>query len=261
MPPALRRGLLLSGGDDLLVLAHCPSMHSVTHSPLRNFVGMPHIVKILQSAFITPHVKRFIVERPAGYTFEPGQATEVAINQPGWADKRRPFTFTNLPNARRLEFIIKIYDDHDGVTKRMGVLHAGDELVLHEPFGAITYQGPGYFIAGGTGVTPFIAILRQLHHQRSLKGCTLLLTDRTADDVILDTELGRMLGERHFLKVFTRQGVIGFKERRIDRDLLVALVQNFDQKFYVCGPADFVTDINTILMDLGVSPQSLVFER
>lgn len=222
---------------------------------------MPPIVKILQSTFITPHVKRFVVERPAGYTFEPGQATEVAIHQPGWMDKRRPFTFTNLPTAKTLEFIIKVYDDHDGVTKQLGRLHAGDELILHKPFGAITYQGPGYFIAGGTGVTPFIAILRQLHRLHKTKGCSLLLTNRTADDVILDEELTRILGERHFLKVFTRQGVIGFKERRIDRDLLVALVQNFDQKFYVCGPAYFVTDINTILMDLGVSSQSLVFEH
>ena len=119
----------------------------------------------------------------------------------------------------------------------------------------------GYFIAGGTGVTPFIAILRQLHHLRATKGCTLLLTNRTVDDVILDQELTRILGERHFLKVFTRQGVIGFKERRIDRDLLVTLVQDFDQKFYVCGPADFVKDINALLLELGASAQSLVFEQ
>lgn len=222
---------------------------------------MPHIVKILRSAFITPNVKRFTVERPPGYHFEPGQATEVAINLSDWKDRRRPFTFTCPPTAKQLEFIIKIYDDHDGVTKRLGVMHAGEELILHEPFGAITYQGPGYFIAGGTGVTPFIAILRQLHHLRATKGCTLLLTNRTVDDVILDQELTRILGERHFLKVFTRQGVIGFKERRIDRDLLVTLVQDFDQKFYVCGPADFVKDINALLLELGASAQSLVFEQ
>jgi predicted ferric reductase len=29
-------------------------------------------------------------------------------------------------------------------------------------FGAIEYKGEGVFIAGGAGVTPFIAILRQL---------------------------------------------------------------------------------------------------
>lgn len=222
---------------------------------------MPHVVKILRSTFITPNVKRFEVERPKGYRFVPGQACEVAINAEGWTDKRRPFTFTNLPTARKLEFIIKIYDDHDGVTKRLGLLRAGDELILHEPFGAITYQGPGYFIAGGTGVTPFIAILRQLHKEERVKGNTLLVSNRTVSDLILDDEMLHLMGEKHYLRIFSRQGVIGFRERHIDRDLLVALVQDFDQHFYVCGPKGFVNDINTILLSLGVNAQLLVFEK
>jgi ferredoxin-NADP reductase len=41
-------------------------------------------------------------------------------------------------------------------------LHAGDELILHDIWGAIHYKGEGTFIAGGAGVTPFIAIFRQL---------------------------------------------------------------------------------------------------
>lgn len=221
---------------------------------------MPHVVRIIRTVFITPNVKRFVVERPEGYSFAPGQATDVSINLDGWRDRRRPFTFTNLTTAKHLEFIIKIYDDHDGVTKRLGQLPVGAELLLDEPFGAITFQGPGYFIAAGTGVTPFIAILRDLHRKRRTKGCTLLLTNRTVHDVILDEELTRILGDQRFLKVFTRQGVIGFTERHIDRDLLVALVQDFNQKFYVCGPEKFVTDINGILLSLGVSSQSLVFE-
>lgn len=219
-----------------------------------------NVVRILHTEFITPDVKRFTLERPAGHTFVPGQATDVSIDQPGWADKLRPFTFTNLPHARRLELIVKIYADHDGVTKRMGSLHAGDALILHDVFGAITYQGPGFFIAAGAGVTPFIAILRDLAHRDLLRGNTLLVTNRTATDVILDEELTRMLG-RNFLKVFTRQHVIGFRERRIDRDMLVTLVQDFDQKFYVCGPDDLVQEMNGMLLELGARSESLVFER
>ncbi|MCB9170941.1 MAG: flavodoxin reductase [Flavobacteriales bacterium] len=221
---------------------------------------MPHPVKILRTEFITPDVKRFVVDRPKGYKFVPGQATDVAIDRPGYEDQLRPFTFTCLTTARRLEFIIKIYGDHDGVTKQLGLMHAGDGLLLHEPFGAITYQGPGFFIAGGAGVTPFIAILRDLHKKDKLKGNTLLVSNHTANDVILDDELAKMLG-RHFLKVFTRQHVIGFRERRIDRDTLVVLVQNFDQKFYVCGPDPFVKDISGMLLDLGARAESLVVEE
>jgi ferredoxin-NADP reductase len=219
-----------------------------------------HIVKILHTEFITPNVKRFSVERPPHYVYKPGQATDVSINKPEWKDQLRPFTFTSLTTARRLEFTIKIYDDHNGVTKQLGVMHAGDELILHDVFGAITYQGPGFFIAGGAGVTPFIAILRDLHEKNKLRGNTLLVSNRTWSDVILDDEFTKMLG-KNFLKVFTRQRVIGFRERRIDRDTLVTLVQNFDQHFYVCGPDDFVKDLSQMLLTLGATAQALVLEQ
>jgi len=142
----------------------------------------------------------------------------------------------------------------------LGLLHTGDELLLHDVFGAIQYKGPGFFIAGGAGVTPFIAILRHLHEKKQLRGNTLLVSNRTADDVILDDEFTKLLGKR-FLKVFTRQHVIGFHERRIDRDTLITLVQNFDQHFYVCGPDDFVKDMNAMLLTLGAKSESLVFEQ
>jgi predicted ferric reductase len=43
-----------------------------------------------------------------------------------------------------------------------GKLKHGDELIIRDVWGAIEYKGEGVFIAGGAGVTPFIAILRQL---------------------------------------------------------------------------------------------------
>jgi ferredoxin-NADP reductase len=227
---------------------------------LRYRIMAEHIVKILHTEFITPDVKRFSVERPAGYAFEPGQATDVAVNKPEWRDQLRPFTFTSLPASKRLEFTIKIYEGRGGVTKQLGLLHAGDEIVLHDVFGAIKYEGPGFFIAAGAGVTPFIAILRDLERKDRLRGNTLLVSNKTATDVILDDEFTKMLG-KHFLKVFTRQHVIGFRERRIDRDTLITLVQDFDRHFYVCGPDDFVKDINAMLLSLGAKSESLVFER
>ena len=41
-----------------------------------------HIVRILSVDQVTHDVKRFRVEKPEGYSFIPGQATEVSINTP-----------------------------------------------------------------------------------------------------------------------------------------------------------------------------------
>ncbi|HRN38351.1 MAG TPA: flavodoxin reductase, partial [Flavobacteriales bacterium] len=187
-------------------------------------------------------------------------AARVALNRDGWRERSGPFTFTSLTSARTLELIIKIYDARQGLTHQLGLAHKDDELLLSDPFGAIRYQGPGFFFAGGAGVTPFVAILRELHKEKKLEGNTLVCSNQTAADVILDDEFTKMLG-KNFLNIFTRQHVIGFLERRIDRNIMVALVQNFDQQFYVCGPKSFVADITNLLKDLGAMADSIVIEH
>ncbi|MBS1942696.1 MAG: flavodoxin reductase [Bacteroidetes bacterium] len=219
-----------------------------------------HEVHILDSTFITHNVKRFTVEKPKGYSYNPGQAVRIALNKQGWDGQQREFNFTSLTSSKTLEFIIKIYDERKGVTHQLGLAHAGDGLLMGEPFGAMSYHGPGYFFAAGSGVTPFIAILRDLQKRKQLEGNTLICTNQTASDVILDEELTKMLG-RNFLNMFTRQHVIGFQERRMDRNTVVTLVQNFDQKFYICGPDSFVSNIGGILRSLGAKAESIIMEE
>src|SRR5260221_5986920 len=96
-----------------------------------------HIVKLLSIKQVTHNVKSFRVEKPAGYAFVPGQATEVSIHKPGWEEERRPFTFTSLNEDPWLEFTIKRYADHAGVTNALHQLAEGDELIIRDVWGAI----------------------------------------------------------------------------------------------------------------------------
>lgn len=219
-----------------------------------------YIVKVLESSYITHDVKRFVVERPAGYDFIPGQATDVSINLPEWKNNLHPFTFTGFTDWNYLEFTIKIYNDRAGITQMLGKTNTGAELILHDVFGAIQYKGPGVFIAGGAGVTPFIAILRHLHKHRELEGNKLIFSNKTVTDVILEKEFTEMLND-NFIKVFTREDVIGFISKRIDRDFLIENISDFGQHFYVCGPDEFVKNINTLLLGLGAKADTLVFEQ
>jgi hypothetical protein len=219
-----------------------------------------HVVKILEANFITHDVKRFVVEKPKGYTFIPGQGTNVSINLPEWKDKLRPFTFTGLNKWEHLELIVKIYRDRNGVTNQLGKLNDGAELILHDVFGTINYKEPGVFIAGGTGITPFIAIFRELYKDKKLFSNKLIYSCRTSKDVIMNEELTTMLGE-NFIKVFTRENVIGFLDRQINRDFLIENIADFGQEFYVCGPESFVRNITSMLLELGAKPDALVIEK
>jgi hypothetical protein len=219
-----------------------------------------YIVKVLEANFVTHDVKRFVVQKPAGYTFIPGQATDVSINLPDWRDKLRPFTFTGLNKWDYLEFMIKIYTESDGVTHMLSRINEGGELILHDVFGAIQYKGPGVFIAGGAGLTPFLAIFRELYKNKQLFGNKLLYSNKSPHDVIMGPELAEMLHE-NFINIYTRENRIGFQGKRIDRDFLTEHISDFSQFFYLCGPDKFVTDIQALLLDLGVVPESLVIEQ
>ncbi len=214
-------------------------------------------LKILNTHYITHNVKRFVLEKPLGFEYTPGQSASISINMSGWEKKIRPFTFTSLQHWDYLEFIIKIYEDHEGMTFQMGKLNIGDELLLHDVYGTIQYKGPGIFIAGGTGITPFIAIFRALFESGNLRNLALLYSNKSKDDIILQDELTKMLGLA-YKNVFTQEGVIGFRERRIDRKFLIETIGDFNSRFYVCDPKIFTEEICDALISLGADPEYLI---
>jgi ferredoxin-NADP reductase len=221
---------------------------------------MSHTVTLLMSQFVTHDVKHFIVSKPQGFSVMPGQGVELAIDLPGLREQGRPFTPTGLAADWVLEFTIKGYADHAGVTQALHRLEPGAELLMSEPCGTISYQGPGVFIAGGAGITPFLAILRDLARRGELDKQTLMFSNKTPRDVICEKELRHLLGERCVL-LSTGTDAPGYAHRRIDRACLEEKIRDFDQRFYVCGPPAFMEAVSGALMDIGARVESLVFER
>jgi ferredoxin-NADP reductase len=221
---------------------------------------MTHAVEILNIEILTHDVKLFKVSKPADYDFVPGQATEVAINQTSLKEEKRPFTFTSLPEEDHLEFVIKSYRDHDGVTKKMDNLSPGDQLLIEDAWGAIQYKGKGVFIAGGAGVTPFIAIIKSLQKRGEIEGNRLFFANKTGNDVILESYFQDLLG-KDFLSVLDQEVKEGHKYGRIDKDFLNNYIKDFSQEFYVCGPDPMVKAISKNLEELGASPEAIVFEK
>lgn len=219
-----------------------------------------HIVKILEKDDVTHNVKRFLIEKPHGYTFKPGQATDVAINQSGLEKELRPFTFTSQPTDDHLEFIIKIYKGHDGITERLANLNEGDELIIHEVFGAITYKGPGLFIAGGAGITPFISILRHLSLNHQLARHTLLFANHSGKDIILKDELTMMLAA-DFVNVLSVAANSDTSGQQIDQPFLAQYLREPGAFYYICGPDQFILDIMSYLKNLGIAESNLIIEQ
>ena len=221
---------------------------------------MEKIVKILSVKEVTHDVKRLRLEKPAGYQFVPGQATDVSINTADMKAELRPFTFTCLQDDPFLEFTIKRYADHHGVTDKLHELKTGDELIVRDVWGAIEYKGPGYFIAGGAGITPFLAILRDLRKKKKLAGNTLFFSNKTASDIIEETELKTMLGENAVF-ILTKEKKQGYMDGYIDKTFLQKNIKDTQAHFYICGPDPMIAAINKSLTELGAKADAVVFEK
>ena len=222
---------------------------------------MPHTIKILEVEEVTHDVKKFTLEKPECYSFTPGQATEAAIDKEGWREEKRPFTFTSLDEDEHLEFVIKIYPDHSGVTEQMGNLKKGDSLIIGDSWGTIQYKGEGVYLAGGAGVTPFISILRDLNKKGEIGENTLIFSNSTERDIILQKEFEEILGDR-FINVITEEPTDDhiFLDGYIDKEFLDSRIDDFSQPFYVCGPGPFNESIIKYLKELGADPDALIFE-
>ena len=219
---------------------------------------MEYIVKILDIKNISENIKKIKTEKPKNYAFISGQHTLISINKIKLKDKKRPFSFSSSDKNDFLEFIIKIYNERNGITKEFNKLKVKDGLIIGEPKGKISYKGKGIFIAAGTGITPFISIIKSLNETEQ-KNNLLIYSNGTKNQIILEKEL-RKLFNNNAIFILSREKKEGYKHGHIDKDFLKTNIKNFSQNFYLCGPFKLVSELKKILIEFGVKENKIVSE-
>ncbi len=220
---------------------------------------MNHIVKIKSVEHLTHDVLRFVLDKPEGIRYVPGQAADVSINKKGWEDKLRAFTFTSLPEDDYLEFTIKTYPSHQGVTAELLKLQAGDELIIGDVFGDISYKGEGVFIAGGAGITPFISILKWLEKEHKLGENKLIFANKTKQDIIDKTRFENWLGDK-FVNILSDEKVEGYEQGFVSGELIAKQSEANLNYYYLCGPDPMMDAVGKQLADLGIADKFIVRE-
>ena len=220
---------------------------------------MTHTARITSIQKITPDVLQIQTEKPAGIEFKSGQAVDMSINKEGWEKEVRPFTFTTLPEDDFLEFTIKTYPAHNAVTNELLQLVPGDELLLGDVFGDISYKGKGIFIAGGAGITPFIAIFRQLKQKDETAGNKLIFANKTKADIIQEQYFKEILGN-DFINILSGEKIEGYENGYINEALIRKNINDTNQYFYLCGPPPMMDAVIKQLHSIGINDDHIVME-
>ncbi|MFT4018283.1 MAG: flavodoxin reductase [Agriterribacter sp.] len=216
-------------------------------------------VKIISIEHLTHDVLKIVAEKPATINYQPGQAVDISLSKQNWEQELRAFTFTSLPGDAYIEFTIKTYPSHNGVTAQLLSLNKGDELLIHDVFGDITYKDEGIFIAGGAGVTPFISILKQLEKENRIGNNKLIFANKTKADIILEDKFRQLLGD-NFINILSGENIANYEYGFISADLIKKHTNQHSQYFYLCGPEPMMQVVEKHLSSLGIAENLIIKE-
>jgi ferredoxin-NADP reductase len=199
-----------------------------------------------------------------------GQHVDVRLTAEDGYQAQRSYSIASAPEDERLELTVERIDDGEVSPYLVEDMLPGDALELRGPIGlwftwdAIGDGGPLLLVAGGSGVVPLRAMLRHRAAVDPRVPARLLLSARSAADVIYAAELASADGVERFT-TYTRAtppGWTGYR-RRVDRAMLadVAFTPDEQPRIFVCGPTAFVEAASQALVDLGHPPTRVKTER
>lgn len=220
---------------------------------------MPQKATIKSIEHLTHDVLRIVLDKPENLNFVPGQAVDIALDKPEWSEKKNCFTFTSLPEDEDIEFTIKTYPEHKGMTNELLSSKVGDEVLVYSPFGDISYKGSGIFIAGGAGITPFIAILKDLQKQNKIEGNKLIFANKVKADIILEDHYKTVLG-KNFINILSKEDIDGYEHGYISADLIKKHSEADLKFYYLCGPPPMMDAVEGQLKELGIAEEFVIKE-
>ncbi|MGY1660126.1 FAD-binding oxidoreductase [Geodermatophilus sp. SYSU D00705] len=188
-----------------------------------------------------------------------GQHYVVRLTAPDGYTAQRSYSVASAPDDPQVELFVERLPDGEVSTFLADVVQPGDELELRGPIGGwFVWDGemPALLVGGGTGVVPFVAMLRTA---RAL-GRTDLLRVAAATRTLAGLPYAEELVDAGALVVTSREPHGIRPAGRLTPADLVPLWEP-GQTAYVCGSASFAEAASQLLVGMGVPAPDIRVER
>jgi len=206
-------------------------------------------------------------DSPALTKFIPGQHVLLSfVDENKQVVGPRAFTICNTPNPEGfIQLCIKVYQN---VTKKIADLPENSTILLSGPIGHFQFDferdQKAVFIAGGSGVTPFVSFIRYIVENNLNNNIIMLYSNKKSEDIMFRQEMEDLDQERENLKFhFTLTDEVpahwGGDTTRIDAEMLRKYCSPLEEKiFYLCGPLPFMDAMEETLAKLGIAENLII---
>lgn len=222
----------------------------------------------------TPRVKTITLDVPGWTTHRPGQHVDIRLTAQDGYQAERSYSIASAPIGQaQIDLTVERINDGEVSPFLDDELIVGDRFEVRGPIGGYfvwdaAAADPLLLVAGGSGVVPLMAMIRDRGRVMSKAPCTLLYSSRAPTDVIYADELGQLDAMDDGLRVvqtFTRERPANWTgyARRIDMAMIgevLATTGRMAQAF-VCGPTPLVESAAEALVELGLTPAQIKTER
>lgn len=253
-----------------------------------------HKIKISEIIEETSKAKSFVFDIPENlkneFKFKAGQYLTLKFQLED-EEERRSYSLSSSPTDDKWRVCVKRVEGGKISNHMCNNLNIGDEIDIMAPDGRFTFvadpekQAQYYLFAAGSGITPVMSIAREILEQEPLSTVYLLYGNIDEDQVIYQTELGKMVekyGDQfHLRHAYSskeeKKGLISslFKKSsiqlpyfpgRIAKDTIKKFLGQFPIQnpqlthAYICGPGNMNLDVKERLVKHAFLKNNVHFE-
>lgn len=207
-------------------------------------------IKITKQREISPGV--FVLSFTRPWEFTAGQVVGLGGHE---TDEARLYSIASGELDDEVDILYNINPDGK-LTPWMAQLATADTLWVSEPFGSFSDKGePGWWIASGTGIAPFLSMFRTglyknkkiVHGGRNLKSFYF--------SELFEPALGG-----NYIRCCSREHSPDIYNGRITQFLKEHPALPLNEKYYLCGSAEMVVDARDILIEKGIPFDNIISE-
>lgn len=233
-----------------------------------------HDVRLVRREMVAEGTMAFFFSKPSGFRHEAGQSLLITLVNPPETDgegNARTFTVASAPHEAELMIATRLRDT--AFKRVLKSAPVGTTVKIDGPNGEMLLHGdaarPAVFLAGGIGITPFLAMARRAAYERLPHRLFLFYANRRPEDAAFLPELQQMeqLNPNYRLIATMAEpeksahrwsGETGF----IRRELLERhLPDKTNPIYYFAGPPPMTGAMRQMLEDIGISEEAMRCEE